>query len=61
MRHLTTDPVQCALVSSIHQVGHLMGLVTIAECVEDEATHQALQEVGVDYAQGYWLGMPEPF
>ena len=22
VRHLTTDPVQCALVSSIHRVGH---------------------------------------
>jgi len=60
VRHLTTDPVQKALVQSIHQVGHLMGLVTIAESVEDEATWRALREIGVDYGQGWWIGMPEP-
>jgi diguanylate cyclase (GGDEF)-like protein/PAS domain S-box-containing protein len=60
VRHLTTDPVQRALVQSIHQVGHLMGLVTIAESVEDEATCTALREIGVDYCQGHWLGMPAP-
>jgi diguanylate cyclase (GGDEF)-like protein/PAS domain S-box-containing protein len=58
VRHLRTDPVQRALVQSIHQVGHLMGLVTIAESVEDEATWEALRAMGVDYGQGYWLGMP---
>jgi EAL domain-containing protein (putative c-di-GMP-specific phosphodiesterase class I) len=60
VRHLTTDPVQKALVQSIHQVGHLMGLVTIAESVEDEATWRALREIGVDYGQGWWIDMPAP-
>jgi diguanylate cyclase (GGDEF)-like protein/PAS domain S-box-containing protein len=60
VRHLPSDPVQRALAESIHHVGHLMGLVTIAESVESEAAWQALQEIGVDYAQGFWLGMPEP-
>ena len=60
VRHLSSDPVQHALVQSIHQVGHLMGLVTIAESVEDEETWEALRAMGVDYGQGYWLGMPEP-
>ncbi|HEV8241323.1 MAG TPA: EAL domain-containing protein [Thermoanaerobaculia bacterium] len=60
VRHLTGDPVQRALVQSIHQVGHLMGLTTIAESVEDEATCAALREIGVDYGQGHWLGVPAP-
>jgi diguanylate cyclase (GGDEF)-like protein/PAS domain S-box-containing protein len=60
VRHLPTDPVQRALVSSIHQVGHLMGLRTIGEAVESDAALRVLQEIGVDYAQGFWLGMPEP-
>jgi diguanylate cyclase (GGDEF)-like protein/PAS domain S-box-containing protein len=60
VRHMMADPVQRALVQSIHQVGHLMGLTTIAESVEDETTWMALRDIGVDYAQGYWLGMPEP-
>ncbi len=60
VRHLRSDPVQRALVQSIHEVGQLMGLVTIAESVEDEATWDTLCEIGVDYAQGFWLGRPEP-
>ena len=59
VRHLPTDPVQRALVGSIHHVGHLMGLRTIGEAVESEAALRVLQEIGVDYAQGYWLGAPE--
>jgi diguanylate cyclase (GGDEF)-like protein/PAS domain S-box-containing protein len=60
VRHLPSDPVQRALVEAIHNVGHLMGLVTIAESVESEAAAIALREIGVDYAQGFWLGMPAP-
>jgi diguanylate cyclase (GGDEF)-like protein/PAS domain S-box-containing protein len=60
VRHMVGDPVQRALVQSIQQVGHLMGLVTIAESVEDAATLEELRAIGLDYAQGYYLGMPEP-
>ena len=35
-----------------------MGLVTIAESVEDQPTFEALREIGVDYVQGHWLGVP---
>ncbi|HVS03711.1 MAG TPA: EAL domain-containing protein [Thermoanaerobaculia bacterium] len=59
VRHLTGDPVQRALVESIHEIGHLMGLITIAEAVEDEETLEALRAMGLDYAQGYLLGRPE--
>ena len=50
-----------AMVSAIHQVGHTMGIYTIAEHVEHDETIKLLQELGVDYAQGYALGMPVPF
>ena len=33
---------------------------TVAEGIEDEATLQALIEMGADYAQGYWIGRPAP-
>jgi EAL domain-containing protein (putative c-di-GMP-specific phosphodiesterase class I) len=59
VRHLPSDPVQRALVGSIHHVGHLMGLRTIGEAVESEAALRVLQEIGVDFAQGYWIGAPE--
>jgi len=50
-----------AMVTAIHQVGHTMGIYTIAEHVEQEEIIQQLQEMGVDYAQGYALGYPKPF
>jgi EAL domain-containing protein (putative c-di-GMP-specific phosphodiesterase class I) len=50
-----------AMVTAIHQVGHTMGIYTIAEHVEQEEIIQQLQEMGVDYAQGYALGHPKPF
>jgi diguanylate cyclase (GGDEF)-like protein/PAS domain S-box-containing protein len=60
VRNLVGDSVQRAIVESIHQVGHVMGIRTIAEGVEDPATLEALRSLGVDYAQGYWIAAPEP-
>jgi EAL domain-containing protein (putative c-di-GMP-specific phosphodiesterase class I) len=37
-----------------------MGIQTIAEFVENEATYQILIKLGVDYAQGYRHHKPEP-
>ena len=38
-----------------------MALKTIAEEVETEAIFQAVRSIGVDYAQGYYLSLPQPF
>jgi Amt family ammonium transporter len=47
------------MVESIQQVGEVMHLITIAEHVEDETTLNILEEIGVDYVQGYHLGRPQ--
>jgi diguanylate cyclase (GGDEF)-like protein/PAS domain S-box-containing protein len=60
VRDMVGSSVQRALVESIHQIGQVMGIRTIAESVEDRTTLEALREIGVDYAQGYSLSMPEP-
>ena len=52
--------VQRALVESIHQIGKVMGIRTIAESVEDRPTLDVLRQIGVNYAQGYGLSLPEP-
>jgi diguanylate cyclase (GGDEF)-like protein/PAS domain S-box-containing protein len=54
------DPVARVLVESIHRVAHALGMETIAEWVESEDAFAALREIGVDYAQGYWVGGPRP-
>jgi len=50
--------VQRALVESIHQIGKVMGIRTIAESVEDRPTLDILRQIGVNYAQGYGLSLP---
>jgi EAL domain-containing protein (putative c-di-GMP-specific phosphodiesterase class I) len=49
-----------AIVNAINQVGHVLGIRTIAEFVENDAIFAKLKELGVDYAQGYGIGKPEP-
>ena len=48
------------MVRSINEIAQLMGKATIAESVECEATMERLREIGVDYAQGFWLEPPRP-
>jgi len=60
VRHLTDNPVDHTMVDIINQLGHVMGLKTIAEFVENERILDALRKLGVDYAQGYHIGRPIP-
>ena len=49
------DAIDYAMVEAINQIGHLMGITTIAECVEQESTLERVRQLGVDYAQGHRL------
>lgn len=60
IRDIHEDPIHLAMVQSINEVGHLMGMETVAEFVESDAIVQVLREVGVDYAQGYGICPPQP-
>ena len=60
VKGMLEDPVGAAMVEAINQVGHVMGIQTIAEFVENEATIAKLRELGVDYAQGYAIDKPSP-
>jgi EAL domain-containing protein (putative c-di-GMP-specific phosphodiesterase class I) len=46
------------MVVAITQVAKVMGLKTIAEYVETKEIHDFVADLGVDYAQGYWVGKP---
>ena len=61
VKDMLHDPIDRAMVEAINHIGHVMGKKTIAEFVGDAATLAALKELGVDYAQGYGIAMPEPF
>lgn len=58
VRDLLHDPIDLAMVRSINEVARLMNKYTIAEGVESHETLAKLREVGVDYAQGYAIGIP---
>ena len=60
VRDIEHDPIDRALVRSINDVGKVMGKRTIAEFVENDAILKILQELGVDYAQGYGISKPFP-
>jgi Amt family ammonium transporter len=46
------------MVKSINEVAHALGIATIAKRVDDPAVMKALEQLGVDYAQGYSVAMP---
>ncbi len=58
VKDMITDPIDHAMVEAIHNIGHVMELMTVAEWVENDKTVQLLKEMGVDYAQGFWLAEP---
>jgi EAL domain-containing protein (putative c-di-GMP-specific phosphodiesterase class I) len=60
IRHLPSSPADQLTVKAIVDIARGMGKRTIAEFVEDEETLALLHELGVDYAQGYHVGRPEP-
>lgn len=46
------------IVRSTIEMGHELGLRVVAEGVEDQATWQALSQLGCDAAQGYYMSRP---
>jgi diguanylate cyclase (GGDEF)-like protein len=61
VKDMADDPIDRAMVEAINSVGHVMGKQTIAEFVDSDRVLKALEEIGVDYAQGYGVGRPRPF
>ncbi|WP_372523957.1 EAL domain-containing protein, partial [Sulfuricaulis sp.] len=60
VRDMVNDRIDDAMVASINNIGHVMGIKTIAEFVENSAILDRLRELGVDYAQGYGIAVPAP-
>lgn len=54
------DPMHYAMVKSINEVGHVMGIKTIAEYTTSTRIIECLREIGVDHAQGYAVARPVP-
>jgi len=61
VKTMMENKIDHAMVASIHQIGSVMGLKTIAEFVENDEIHNELKAMGIDYGQGYGIGKPMPF
>lgn len=60
IKKIADDPISKVMVEAIHAIGRTMNLKTIAEFVEDEKTKDLLQQMNIDYAQGYYFDKPAP-
>ena len=61
IKDIAIDRVDRAMVESINDIGHVLGLKTIAEFAESDAVIAALDAIGVDFAQGTGIQPPQPF
>lgn len=60
VRDITHNKVDLAMAKAIQSVAESMEIQTIAEYVEDLAALECLKEMGVGYAQGFYLNKPQP-
>jgi len=60
VKGIVDDPIDRAMVKSINDIGQVMGMETIAEFVENDEIENLLKAMGVNYAQGYGIGKPQP-
>ncbi len=61
VKNIVDEPIDLAMVEAINQIGHVMGIKTIAEFVENQDILEKITALGVDYAQGYGIAKPRPF
>ncbi len=61
VREMIQNTADLAMVISIMELAHFMDKMVIAEHVSDASIGKALQEMGVDFAQGYHFGRPRDF
>ncbi len=60
VRNASHDGTDQEIIRSITGIAHALGKQTIAEGVEDQGTLRTIREQGVDLAQGFYIGRPEP-
>lgn len=60
IRNITKDAVDRSMVESIANVAQVIGIKTVAEFVENTETRQILNDMGVNYNQGYHIHKPCP-
>jgi len=60
VKNLENDHIDREMVRAIHRVAQTMGILSVAEFVESEQALIQLSDIGVDFAQGYFIAHPCP-
>lgn len=60
VRNVVSKGVDKTIVQTINEMAHSLGMKTVAEYVENQDILAVMVELGVDYIQGYAIGVPEP-
>jgi diguanylate cyclase (GGDEF)-like protein len=60
VKGIVESSVDSALVEAVNDIGHVMGMKTIAEFVQSREILERLISMGVDYGQGYTIAPPAP-
>lgn len=60
VQNILRNPPELAKARAIGIVCQKLGILTIAEMVEDRATLEKLREIGIDYVQGFGVARPAP-
>lgn len=59
IKNISRNTTDKAMVAAINQIGKVMNIKIIANHVENIFTLNQLKNIGIDYAQGFYLGEPE--
>jgi EAL domain-containing protein (putative c-di-GMP-specific phosphodiesterase class I) len=60
VRNILNSKIDHSLVRNLTHLCQDIGIRVVAEFVESEELWQALRQIGIDFAQGYHLGLPSP-
>ena len=60
IKNIAKDRLDYATIECFHNISQIMKIKTIAEFIENEAILCDLKQIGIDYAQGYQIGKPQP-
>lgn len=60
VRDMFRSPRALSTVRALALLARELGMACVAEGVEDSVQHEALQQMGLEYVQGYYYGRPMP-
>ena len=60
VKNIASDRIDYATVECFNNISQIMNIKTVAEFVENDEILQKIQNIGINYAQGYGIDKPQP-